>query len=105
MSKHIGKVVQVIGPVVDVRFEGASSLPNIYDALHITREDGSTLVLETQQLIGEDSVRAISMDSTDGLSRGAVVEGMQSRPPYEPFRTKAGHLEISALQPQAIHNI
>ncbi|MBP6389827.1 MAG: F0F1 ATP synthase subunit beta [Flavobacteriales bacterium] len=76
MSKHIGKVVQVIGPVVDVRFEGASSLPNIYDALQITRADGTILVLETQQLIGEDSVRAISMDSTDGLARGVVVEGM-----------------------------
>ena len=50
MSKHIGKVVQVIGPVVDVRFEGASSLPNIYDALQITRADGTILVLETQQL-------------------------------------------------------
>ena len=75
MAKHIGKVVQVIGPVVDVRFEGASSLPNIYDALHITRPDGTTLVLETQQLIGEDTVRAISMESTDGLNRGAEVRG------------------------------
>jgi F-type H+-transporting ATPase subunit beta len=68
MSKHIGKVVQVIGPVVDVRFEGGNDLPNIYDALHITRADGSVLVLETQQLIGEDTVRAVSMESTDGLS-------------------------------------
>ncbi|HMR29099.1 MAG TPA: F0F1 ATP synthase subunit beta, partial [Flavobacteriales bacterium] len=75
MAKHIGKVVQVIGPVVDVRFEGASSLPNIYDALHITRPDGTILVLETQQLIGEDTVRAISMESTDGLNRGAEVHG------------------------------
>jgi F-type H+-transporting ATPase subunit beta len=41
MSKHIGKVVQVIGPVVDVRFEAAKDLPNIYDALHVTRADGS----------------------------------------------------------------
>ena len=73
MSKHIGKVVQVIGPVVDVRFEAGKDLPNIYDALHVTRPDGSVLVLETQQLIGEDTVRAISMESTDGLSRGAEV--------------------------------
>jgi hypothetical protein len=71
MSKHIGKVVQVIGPVVDVRFEAGKDLPNIYDALHITRADGSILVLETQQLTGEDTVRAMSMDSTDGLARGA----------------------------------
>ncbi|MCB0790970.1 MAG: F0F1 ATP synthase subunit beta [Flavobacteriales bacterium] len=77
MSKHIGKVVQVIGPVVDVRFENATSLPNIYDALHIKREDGTTLVLETQQLIGEDTVRAISMDSTDGLARGTEVVGQE----------------------------
>ena len=73
MSKHIGKVVQVIGPVVDVRFEAGNDLPNIYDALHVTRADGSILVLETQQLTGEDTVRAISMESTDGLSRGAEV--------------------------------
>ena len=73
MSKHIGKVVQVIGPVVDVRFEAGNDLPNIYDALHVTRPDGSVLVLETQQLTGEDTVRAISMESTDGLSRGAEV--------------------------------
>jgi F-type H+-transporting ATPase subunit beta len=76
MAKHIGKVVQVIGPVVDVRFEDSKELPNIYDALHITRPDGTELVLETQQLIGEDTVRAIAMESTDGLSRGAEVRGM-----------------------------
>ncbi|MDX9750192.1 MAG: F0F1 ATP synthase subunit beta, partial [Flavobacteriales bacterium] len=73
MAKHIGKVVQVIGPVVDVRFEGSKDLPNIYDALHVARADGSVLVLETQQLIGEDTVRAISMESTDGLARGSEV--------------------------------
>ena len=76
MSKHIGKVIQVIGPVVDVRFEGGNDLPNIYDALHITRADGSTLVLETQQLIGEDTVRAVSMESTDGVARDTAVEAM-----------------------------
>ena len=63
MAKHIGKVVQVIGPVVDVRFEGGNDLPNIYDALHIKREDGSVLILETQQLIGEDPVRAATTTS------------------------------------------
>jgi F-type H+-transporting ATPase subunit beta len=75
MSKHIGKVVQVIGPVVDVRFEAAKGLPNIYDALHITRADGSVLVLEVQQLTGEDTVRTVSMETTDGLARGAEVIG------------------------------
>ncbi len=75
MSKHIGKVVQIIGPVVDVRFEAGKDLPNIYDALHITRADGSILVLEVQQLTGEDTVRAVSMDSTDGLARGTEAVG------------------------------
>ena len=73
-SKSSGKVVQIIGPVVDVRFEGADSLPNIYDALHIIRPDGSTLVLEAQQLTGEDTVRAVAMDSTDGLRRDTEVK-------------------------------
>src|SRR5262245_62007871 len=73
MAKQSGKVVQVIGPVVDVRFEGANSLPNIYDSLHVTRPDGSILVFETQQLIGEDTVRAVAMDSTDGLRRDTEV--------------------------------
>lgn len=69
-----GKVVQVIGPVVDVSFDTEGlELPNIYEALEITREDGKTLVLETQQHIGEDTVRTIAMDSTDGLMRGIEV--------------------------------
>ena len=79
MSKQIGKVVQVIGPVVDVRFEAGKDLPNIYDALHVTRPDGSLLVLEVQQLTGEDTVRTISMETTDGLARGTEVLG-QGRP-------------------------
>ena len=50
-----------------------NSLPKIYDALEIDRKDGSKLVLEVQSHIGEDTVRTISMDSTDGLSRGETV--------------------------------
>lgn len=75
MSKQVGKVVQVIGPVVDVRFEAGKDLPNIYDALHVTRADGSILVLEVQQLTGEDTVRTVSMETTDGLARGVEVIG------------------------------
>ena len=72
MAKSIGKVSQIIGPVVDVEFSGENnSLPKIYDALEIKKEDGSILVLEVQSHIGEETVRTISMDSTDGLSRGA----------------------------------
>ena len=74
MAKNIGIISQVIGPVVDVSFEGeGADLPEIYDALEITRDDGSILVVETQQGIGENTVRAVAMDSTDGLQRGMKV--------------------------------
>ena len=74
MSKAIGKVSQIIGPVVDVVFNTKDSeLPKIYDSLEITKKDGTLLVLEVQSHIGEDTVRTISMDSTDGLSRGTDV--------------------------------
>ena len=72
MSQSTGNVSKVIGPVVDVSFDTATTtLPNIYDSLEIQKTDGSMLVLEVQSNIGEDQVRAISMDSTDGLERGA----------------------------------
>jgi F-type H+-transporting ATPase subunit beta len=70
MSELKGKIVQVIGPVVDISFEGAEGLPKILDAIEVTRGDGATIVLECQRHIGEDRVRAISMDATDGLTRG-----------------------------------
>lgn len=73
MSQVTGKVAQIIGPVVDVAFASGVELPKIYDSLEIAKEDGSKLVLEVQSHIGEDTVRAISMDSTDGLSRGVEV--------------------------------
>jgi F-type H+/Na+-transporting ATPase subunit beta len=73
---NTGKIVQVIGPVVDVSFEQEGSrLPNILDALVITRENGQRIVLECQQHIGEDTVRTVAMDSTDGLVRGMEVVG------------------------------
>jgi F-type H+-transporting ATPase subunit beta len=74
MALSTGKIVQVIGPVIDVSFDTQSNkLPNILDALEVTRADGQKLIMECQQHIGEDTVRAISMDATDGLSRGMVV--------------------------------
>ena len=74
MAKQKGKVAQVIGPVIDVTFDlNDSSLPDIYDSLEITRENGDKLILECQQHIGEDTIRAISMESTDGISRGVEV--------------------------------
>ena len=69
---NIGRVSQIIGPVVDVSFSGEGShLPEIYHALRIKREGKEDLILEVQQHLGEDSVRAVAMDSTDGLTRGA----------------------------------
>ncbi len=71
---NIGRVKQVIGPVVDVSFEGEDAkLPEIFNALEINRPNGEKLVLEVQQHLGEDGVRTIAMDSTDGLTRGAEV--------------------------------
>ena len=73
MSKVTGKVSQIVGPVIDVEFGSGTDLPKIYDSLEINRPDGSTLVLEVQSHIGENSVRTIAMDSSDGLSRGTEV--------------------------------
>lgn len=75
MSDLIGKIAQVIGPVVDVSFDGVQGdLPKIYDSLEVTKADGTVVVLETQQHIGEDTVRTIAMDSTDGMVRGMAVK-------------------------------
>ncbi len=74
MTQNIGKIVQVIGPVVDISFDKeGSKLPKIYDALEIVRKGQGNLVVECQQHIGENTIRAISMDSTDGLKRGMEV--------------------------------
>ena len=74
MSDINGKIAQVIGPVVDVAFEGEGAiLPPIYTALKIDREDGSELILEVEQHIGEDTVRCVAMESTDGVRRGVKV--------------------------------
>ena len=71
---NIGKISQIIGPVVDVSFEGeASSLPAILDALSVTKSNGQKVILECQQHLGEDRIRTIAMDSTDGLQRGQAV--------------------------------
>lgn len=67
---NIGKVTQVIGPVVDISFEVSGKLPNILDAIEVKRTDGSILVLECQQHLGENRVRTIAMEGTEGLSRG-----------------------------------
>ncbi|WP_322971410.1 F0F1 ATP synthase subunit beta [Faecalibacter sp. LW9] len=68
-----GRIAQVIGPVIDVIFDNAEGLPNIYDALEVPRAGKETLILEVEQHIGEDTVRCIAMDSSDGLQRGQEV--------------------------------
>ena len=74
MSQIKGEIIQVIGPVIDVKFEKSGEhLPKIFEALEIERENGGLLIVECQQHIGENTVRTISMDSTDGLSRGMKV--------------------------------
>lgn len=74
MSKAIGKVSQIIGPVVDVVFDTKDvELPKIYDLLEIVNQNGTKLILEVQSHIGENTVRTISMEATDGLSRGTEV--------------------------------
>lgn len=69
MSENIGKVVQVIGPVVDIKFI-SENLPSIYNAIEIKKEGGKTLIVEVEQHIGDDIVRTIAMDATEGLKRG-----------------------------------
>jgi F-type H+/Na+-transporting ATPase subunit beta len=71
MAENIGEIIQVIGPVVDISFERTGlDLPSIHEALLVDRNDGTNLIVEVQQHIGEHTVRTISMDSTDGLQRG-----------------------------------
>ncbi len=78
MSEKFGTIAQVIGPVVDVIFEGEDNiLPPIYTALKIDRPDGSQLILEVEQHIGEDTVRCVAMESTDGLRRGLRVDNLE----------------------------
>jgi len=70
---NIGRVTQIIGPGVDVSFDKEGKLPNILDALEVTRPSGQVVVLECQQHLGEDRVRTVAMDSTEGLIRGMDV--------------------------------
>lgn len=78
MPQLNGHISQIIGPVIDVYFDTKgqnpeSVLPRIYDALIVKCDDGTELVVETQQHIGEDTVRCVAMDNTDGLRRGLEV--------------------------------
>ena len=84
MSQTIGHISQIIGPVIDVYFDTKGEdpekvLPKIYEALRVKRPDGRDLIIEVQQHIGEDTVRCVAMDNTDGLQRG--LEAMRTGSP------------------------
>ncbi len=68
-----GKVVQVIGAVIDVKFNSGRELPNLFNAIEIEMKDGHKVVAEVTQHIGDDVARCISMNATDGMVRGAVA--------------------------------
>ncbi len=79
----LGYISQIIGPVVDVCFKGNSEqttkdMPKIHDALELTHPDGRKIIIEVQQHIGEDIVRCVAMDNTDGLYRGLEVKALGS---------------------------
>src|SRR5687768_5168034 len=74
-APNVGKIVQAIGPVLDVQFP-AGNVPDIYAALRVVRDDGSELIAEVQQHLGNNWVRAVAMSSTDGVSRGTRVEDL-----------------------------
>ena len=90
MSQIIGHISQIIGPVIDVYFDtkgldAEKVLPKIHEALKIERSNGSQLVVEVQQHIGEDTVRCVAMDNTDGLQRG-----LEAVPTGSPIQMPSG---------------
>ncbi|MCQ2083367.1 MAG: F0F1 ATP synthase subunit beta [Bacteroidaceae bacterium] len=86
MTVQTGHISQIIGPVVDVAFEGGKdSLPAIHDALEVIRDDGRRLIVEVQQHIGENMVRCVAMDLTTGLYRG-----MEAKPLGSPITMPVG---------------
>lgn len=79
MAKNVGEIIQVIGPVVDVSFDReGGDFPAINDALEIIREGKNNLIIECQQHLGENTIRCIAMDATDGLRRGLKVQNLGS---------------------------
>ncbi len=70
---NTGEITRIVGPVVDVSFGDNASLPDLFSALEVVREDGQKIILECQSHLGDNGVRTISMDSTEGLVRGMEV--------------------------------
>jgi len=72
LNKNEGLISQIIGPVIDVEFQ-QGELPEIYNALKITKDDGEVVTVEVQQMLGSNKVRTVAMSTTDGLRRGMKV--------------------------------
>ena len=85
LAKNEGLITKIIGPVIDVEFQ-AGELPEIYTALNIYKDDGSYVVAEVQQMLGNNRVRTVAMSSTDGLKRGMKVINTN-----EPIKIPARH--------------
>ncbi len=93
MAQNFGKIIQVIGPVVDVSFERTEGeLPAINEALEIIRPEKDGLIIECQQHIGENTIRCVAMDATDGLRRG-----MEVRPLGNPIIMPKGEAALGRL--------
>ena len=90
-AQKTGKVTQVIGAVLDIRFDGGI-LPEINDAVEIRRKDGSRLVAETAQHLGDDTVRCIAMGPTDGL-----IRGMEATAPGGPITMPVGEATLGRI--------
>jgi len=90
-KENTGQIVQIIGAVVDVSFS-EGELPEIYNAIHVKREDGSTLILEVEQHLGENTARCVAMDSTDGM-----VRGMKAVDAGEPITVPVGPETLSRM--------
>ncbi|MEK9165960.1 MAG: F0F1 ATP synthase subunit beta [Patescibacteria group bacterium] len=88
---NTGKITQIIGPVVDVRFQ-ESDLPSIYAALKVKNSDDQKIILEVEQHLGNHEVRTVAMSSTDGLKRGQEVENTGS-----PINVPVGQATLGRL--------
>ena len=91
MSENIGKVVQIIGPVVDIQFD-EDRLPDLLNAIEIKRKDEESLIVEVEQGIGADRVRCIAMGSTDGL-----VRGMEAIDTGKPIQAPVGQAVLGRM--------
>ena len=90
-EQNIGKITQVIGAVLDIKFT-SGRLPSIYEAIHIRQKDGEKLVVEVAQHLGDDTVRCIAMGSTDGL-----VRGMEAAATGAPIRVPVGEKTLGRI--------